>query len=688
MARGSVTVNGVTLELHPSGPRGWKADDANDWAEEVSSGGAIGGPSTPVSAADVARLRYAEDGRLQISEDAADYKSALRGVDTYDIRDLGSGGVLTGDSDKDTQALEDAVDLVTNDSDGSNSRPGVVLFPRGQLLLESQLSLYGTSATASSWVGQNGRSRGPDGTEIKWAGGAVNAPMLHCYGLNAFTFDNIAFNGDSLARFCVWAESNERNGGAGSSGVKWRDCVFTSPGERGVGMICGDELRRTLTLSGVTGSFTPGEYVLDNYLDSLGTVVSYSAPTLVVKEIIGGGFATNGGTLTGLTSGATATLDGQSVVSGYSGNRQFSEAVWDHCMFQGSGSVNGWAGWATFGANNNKNYTLIHPSFDQTRYGIDGGYGSGYLTVTNPTGANIGQSQKGAICRAGGYDLLWENGNFENGGSGRARVFDLSNVKADIIGGEYYGDLPTDNYAVKGWGIINIQSVSFGADTGIPAIQLTGGTLNLDGVNWREDFSGYLPIYDGSDNPLGLSGTADYARGIDSCITARGCVANCNDGISGQRKLPDLYARPLSPHRNQLCDDGVTGITVDKRGILSRSVETRTIPYTKVAAGASVTFAKNKAKSTIAGIVLDVTQTFRGGAISSMTLKIGDGTTQDLYIAAKDVYTATGQFSQFTPALAPWAGGSVVATFTAGGAAVAALTQGSVTVYVIYEVLT
>lgn len=635
------------------------------------------------------------DNRVQGSDDGSTYKTLLPGADVYDIRDLATN-VMNGNSTNDTDAYLAAIALTSNASNGSGAKPGVINFPRGTLSIEQGGTLYGSSSTAMAWRGVNGRSGGPDGTVIRWKGPAKGV-MLHAYGLNSTLFEGICFygrpaSGTALARFCVWLDSNQVNGGSGSSDVKFRDCTFTSFGYYGCGVVVGDEIRATLTVSGAVGTFQVGELVLDQTTDGVATVGTWNGSTsLYVKEMLGSSFTTPGTTIVGMTSGATATVTSVAIDANYPGSHQVSEAVFDHCHFLGTqiigdNALSGWAGLAAFSAGNTKDFEVLSPRFDGTRYGVDG-FGSGYLKVRGPAAGNIGHSEKGALCRVGPCNLEWGPGDFENGGAScRARIFDIGQLcTATITQGEYFGLLPSDGYAIKNSGVTTMIGTKLGADSGTAKIQLGNGSLTLLGCSWREDFTGSLPVYDGSNNPIGGNGSADYSRGASNPLVALGCLANIG---TTPRVLPNLFGTPLSPLRNQLWDNGITNNTVVQRGALSCSDEVRTLSFTNVKAqSGSNDIALTPGKAIIRGIVIDVTQVFSGGLLSAVTMSVGIDSDHTKYMAAKDVFTSATQFTSLTPVLAPWTGDYLKAFFTFTGATSAALTQGSVTVYVLYEKL-
>lgn len=616
---------------------------------------------------------------------------------TADIRDFASN-VMNNNATADTTALVAAAAFISSNSDSSSPRPGKVKFPRGNLTLTTPLTIYGSSSTASCWEGVNGRSRGPDGTVIQWGGGNTMSPMLHLLGMNASLFKDFSFNAlqDSThaARFCIWSETNQRNGGAASSGMQFENIWYTGWGHLGAGHVFGDEVRSTLTLTGVSGNFVPGEFVIDNLSDGVATVGTWDgSSSLYIQQLIGSSFTTVGSTITGVTSGATGTISVNTIDPAYQGNLEFSEARWVNCGFQGTQIVDitdiraGWAGLAAFGGNNNKNYTVVNPVFDGSRYGIDTGIaGSGFFRCGGLTASDIGHNGAGWLMRFGGGQVSLDNPEFENGASNCRSGFlkTAASCVTTVIEGEMYGLLPADNYAIKNSGILNMFGTHLGADSGNAQIQ-TGGLLGLYGVGWRENFSGSLPLYDGSNNPLGLNGNADFSRNNDSHVIAQNCVANAAGNVV---KLPDLYLVPLSPSRNQLNDNGITNNTVVQRGRLSCSDEIRTITFTNVKAqSGSNDIALTPAKAIIRGVVLDLTQVFLGGSIASVTMSVGIDTNHTKYLGAQDVFTATGQFTTFTPALAPWAGDNLKAFFAFTGAAVSALTQGSVTIYILYEKL-
>lgn len=646
-------------------------------------------------------IRRYWDGRNQYSTEGNGYKGYPdEHPNIYDVRDFATG-MFAGNATQDTAGLVAAAAAISSASDSSAAKPGVVKFPRGNLLLNTPLTIYGSSGSASAWIGRTGRSRGPDGTSITWAGGNSMSPMLHLLGMNASLIQDIAFNAEQdathLARFCVWAETNQRNSGAGSSGMKFKDCWFTGWGNMGAGLVIGDEVRTTLTINTLVGNFVVGEQILSTSVsDGIATVLTWDGVNqLKIGQLMGYSFTTGGTTIVGMTSGATAAIVSTAIDGAYLGNLQCSELVVDHCGFQGTEITDttdkraGWAGIAMFGSNNNKNYTVRNGLFDGSRYGIDTGIGgSGFFDVSNPSGSDIGHNGKGFLARFGGGQVTWKGGDFENGAAGfKGGVFNLgAGGTMAVDAGEFYGLMPSDNYAIKNSGVMHLRGVHLGADVGNAQIQTNdAGSLICEEVGWRENFTGYLPVFDSSDNPLGLSGTADNSRNADRNFIARGCLSN----ITGNANiLPDIYLKPLSPARTQLHDDGITNITVVKRGTLSTSAETRTMMFTHVKAqSGSDDIALTPPKAIIRGIILDLTTVFLGGALSAVTMSVGIDSNHTKYMGAQDVYTATGQFTTFTHVLAPWAGDYLKAFFTFTGDTVNHLTQGSVDIYVLYEKL-
>jgi hypothetical protein len=612
----------------------------------------------------------------------------------YDVRDFGTG-VGTGNSTQDTIALLAGIAAISCNPDGTSPKPGVLRLPAGKtLLLEQTLEWYGNVGTASTLIGWNGRSKGPDGATIEWRGPA-KGKMLHLQGVNGSLISNICLNarpgtgGNNLARFCLHAEWN-RAANIGSSDTRFEQCSYTGFGYYGAGVAAGDFAKSTLSLTGVTGTFQVGEYILDTTKDGIATVETWNGTnTLGAMDLVGTSFTTPGTTIQGLTSGATATVASVATVAGYGGNHQFSEAVWVQPLFQGTELFDavhaGWAGWLAAGSANNKNYELHSPKFDGTRYGIDGGT-SGYLNVFAMTGGNIGASGKGWFGRFGPGNVEVYNGNFENGNAScKSGIFYLTGGSLTVHGGDYFGLNPPDNYAIKNSGVMTLVAPRFGADVGVANIQNTGSLLLL-GVGWREALSGYLPIYDSSGNTVGLNGDADYSRGASNNVVAIGCTAN-NAGTS--TTLPDLYMKALSPAWNQLWDNGLTAnYTIVRRGTLSCSDEARTVTYSnvKTVGTGKVQIATAPPKSKIRGIVLDLTQTFGGGSLSAVTMSVGTTSNHTKFMGATDVHTAIGQFESGVAIIPAWDGTDEISLwFIFTGATITALTQGSVTIHVQME---
>lgn len=607
----------------------------------------------------------------------------------YDIRDFGSGMYL-GNDNADTAGLQAAVAAISNDALGTNSRPGRVIQPRGTLLLNQTLNQYGNTGTASSWVGVNGRSKGPDGSTIQWVG-ADGGIMWNVQGCNAFEFRDICLwgqNGTNRARFGWWCQYN-RTGNVPSSDVKFVNCQGTSFGHLGAPWLVGDEVRTTLTLTSVSGTFAVGEQVLDNTHDGVGVVLSWNSGTgqLALGMVMGTSYTTPGTTVTGLTSGATGSVSSVAADGTYTGTGQFSEAVWEHPVCQGtelSDVVRGtWAAIAFMGSGNNKNFTIINPRVDGSRYAFDGA-SSGYLRVSGFAGGNVGHNGLGAVCRIGGIDLTWDTGDFENGASTcKARFFDLGAGSSSVIyAGEYFGLLPADGYAIKNSGQCTIIATKLGADTGTANIQ-NGGTLNLLGVGWRENIT-TVPVYDGSGNNL-TSG--DYARSITTnYVSASACRANVT---ATSTALPDVQGQPLSPLWNQVFLNNSSNCTVVTNGRVGVSDPTFTVSYTQVqAGGGQINLGQTPDGAIVRGVKLKTTSTFGGGALSAVTVSVGTAGTPTYYMGATDVHTAVGVVNNgYVPKDAPEGGDYLKLYFAFTGATSAALTQGALTVIILYEKL-
>lgn len=646
--------------------------------------------------------------RLEVSEDGADFRPIGSSSSAeYDIRDLASG-VGEGNETADTDALQAAAVLSSSGADVK------IKFPIIDLELAEEITITQSLAGCFTWEGINGRASGGTGTRIQWVG-ADAGTMIHVLGASGSTFKDMCIWGGSTgnrARFGMWIESNQRAGGAGSSNCFFERMAFTLCGHWGAGMVVGDEGRSTLALSGVTGDFIEGELILDLTRDGNAEVMTWNGTDeLYVAKQIGTSFTTPGTTIIGRTSGATATVDGATADPDYQANRQASEYVWRDCMFGGTQIVTGdaacWAGWLALGTNNNKDYLLENCRFDGTRYGVEGG-NSGYLSIINPTGGNVGHEGKGYLFRLGGNAEI-KNGNFENGGEDYrcGLLFLGANAVCTWDDGDWFAKLPDNETHIITAGALSMRGVKIGGsddDITEAQIQFTAGSLKLENVGWREDFQGYLPIIDGSGNALGLQpGISDYARSVTTTnIIATGCYANANS--TPIRELPDLYSKPISPVYNQLWENDTYDRTTLVRRGFARSVEVHDITYAHVLAeGLVFDWRMAPARSKVSEIWAEVTAAFTGGAIATSTVKIGDEDDDDEYTLVKSCFTTTTIGLVDTELgdglvkangggdLIPTGGHKYIAqkylrvTFAFTGATYAALTAGNLRIYVTFE---
>lgn len=202
-----------------------------------------------------------------------------------------------------------------------------------------------------------------------------------------------------------------------------------------------------------------------------------------------------------------------------------------------------------------------------------------------------------------------------------------------------------------------------------------------------------VPIYDGSNNPIGVSiakDNTDFNKNNPHYVRAFGN----STGIFGadiNTPLPDFTGSEVIWAAEQYLNDNATaGITIIRNG---GGCYTVTIPYTVVQAGATVTLGKLPLKFALEDCVMDVTETFTGGTLSAMTAKVGNSATStNGILLAQDVFTATAQFGRTAAEhgadlttdgrYVVWSGiNTLQVTFTPTGDTVNHLTQGSLTLY-------
>lgn len=665
-----------------------------------------------LSSAGSSLMRHFE-GRRQLSEEGGDYFTLNKGRDVWDIRDLGTN-VMNGNANADTAALQRACALMDCGTDSSSPKRASILFPIGDLYLNQPLLAHGQVSKGSSWIGRNGRSGGPDGTRILWQGGAYRGSMLHLMGFNHFYMRDVAFdcNGGSGAgaRFGLWTESNQRNGGSGSSGIILEHCQFDGFGFMGAGWINGDEIRGTLTVSGDSGSFQPGDVCIATldapYKYSCFTVSSYSTGSIGAKECMNGIPTSTGTVITNLSRTGSATLVTTSVDSDYQGNRQSSEHVANHCLFQGTGiqpsddwTKAGFAGASAFGGANNKNFTFIQPILYGTTWGLAWNFGSGYMRIHDATGGLLGNSGHGGVYMVGDSDLILSGGNFEQN---TCRAMVLANCSGQVEGGGYFHTTAGANHAMietSGSSELTLRGVRINTDDGIPRIVHGGGSMILENLAFVQDFSGYVPVYESSPtgNPLGMQGDGDYGRDNPHNLIVRGCIANSGGGLGGIRLLPDFTGKPgtalWSQFRTNNCN---ANSTIVRLAPGDGSPEVRTVDFNQVKANSgTVDIGRHRYRSGMR-IFYHVDTAFSGGAISAVTLKVGDDTDDDCFMVSQDVHSGTGWFDaaamygvlngdSHPSGMRKNNSGSdrfVRLTFGFTGAAVSALTAGQVSIYI------
>lgn len=730
----------------------------------------------PVSEAGKVKFRSL-NGILQVSYNGNKWTSINDLYErVFDIREFGCND--TPDETRDTTALLAAAAECSTIPGGTNKRTLIKFQPR-EYRINQQIVLTGNSSSGFLWEGSLGNTFAQLGTSFKWYGD-LRAKMFHLRGVCQSDFQRIAFHGNSRARYCVHGEWYTTDPaflvGSGSSGVRFSQCSFREYRYHGVGMLCGDGPTYDLTV-GSSANFTVGEAIWIDDPDkhiAEGRAVVLSKPnstTLRIHEIIGNCTSgVVGRTVRGLESSASTTIGAVSAIVTGTQNHQFSECIWDTCSFYGwdvdmpnnealmgteqafvGNAAASWAAIAWLSGANNKCYKLTgKTSMQGSRYGLDWYSSSGWLGVDHLGSGNIGNGSMGSLIRTGSAgELMLTNSGFENWAQARAVV----NVGAKLsVEGCYFDMIPPqeDQGAFIGPGSYRECTVRNLTDQGKEIRWYTNNNLIIENVEYstyNADFAG-LPIYDGSNNPIGGQKGSSDSLGLNYPITTRN---NTIQHIpSGARHRPPDISRQVSPLEGRLWTDGMwtawagntvyaagtyrqnhgrlylcttggtsgsatavypnvagpsgtgTGITdgtcvwsyvaqvaMAQPGAVTWRTAKKTVGYLECWANStSLTrqICTVPAGSTIRRVTIDVTTKFIGGTISALTLKSGDGSTSDAYLAAFDAFTAavTQRGSHLTTDVSWASNGEIYVTLTATGGNLSALTQGSFNIYIDY----
>jgi hypothetical protein len=115
---------------------------------------------------------------------------------TYNVRWFGATG--NGVTD-DAAAIQTVLDIF---SGRSNNFSGTVYFPTGNYALQTELVFVGNYSNSVTIAGQAVGAGGDNGASLIW-NGAAGATMFQGQGMNTCLFENIGFNGNQLALYCV-----------------------------------------------------------------------------------------------------------------------------------------------------------------------------------------------------------------------------------------------------------------------------------------------------------------------------------------------------------------------------------------------------------------------------------------------------------------------------------------------------
>lgn len=136
----------------------------------------------------------------------------------YNVKWFGAVGDSVND---DTSAINAAI---TAAKGGSNIRAVCVLFSAGMYKITSTITYVGAGESLKL-TGNLGGTFDGQGAWLMWYG-AAGGTMMEVRGVWRPEFENLDFDGRSLAATCFWLRSNQPSGGAGTSGALFRRCTF------------------------------------------------------------------------------------------------------------------------------------------------------------------------------------------------------------------------------------------------------------------------------------------------------------------------------------------------------------------------------------------------------------------------------------------------------------------------------
>lgn len=598
---GFVSLNGKSLELHAAGPRGWDADEANDYLAQLDTLGN-------------AKRFLPTTGEYDV-------------FGLYDVRDFGTS-VGTGSETADTDAFQACFGYLSRSLvDHSGGISGRIYIPKaygtyGRYFLADTVQFLG-GGSYSHYIFGDRFDGNPSGSVIQWTGDN-DATMFELYGVSNSIFEDLNFNGGGKAGKLLWIQSGQALGsGFGVSTVKFYNrCAFTAP--RGVGGIC-------LALGTNTGGDTyqcDQDFVRHCSFTGQDGAHRYG---IGIKQLQAGNtknLKVYGGTFTYLETGVY--------------NAGSGAIEWEHSAMAEVGTV-----YRSGGACNDSLQSLQVEGCDQfvsSTVGANEGsmsvrncqvsLGGTYTADTGDSDTIIEQQGLLSLSNNNFYNdqavVAWAaNTTYATLGVRRkndsGKIYEVigttgDNKSAGSGGPTGTSSAITDNHVT--WRYIGaLQNTSYGR---LPKI-VVGGTAVNASVDSRSNFfqyaSGYAPIYDGSaNNTLGSDGTNAYAQ------TSTMTVSSTHDkgGLTGA--LTDLfctYGRPIAFNGNMILTPHPYANVLANGDVHSGLIRLEFTYGDFTAAAHNLEIPVGQFyKGIIRGTYLNVTQTFAGTGLSTLTAKL------------------------------------------------------------------
>jgi hypothetical protein len=467
------------------------------------------------------------DGRVQVHEGrGARWRSVVDSDDVLDVRDFSdndTGGVGTGDEDKDTIAFQNLLAATP----GSTRK---LVIPKASnsagYLLADQLSVIGSPSYGLDVQGEVGATaRGLTGTVIKYVGDLGDV-MLHTRGLNGSRIHGLTFDLSERADCGLWISefiNADGSGLIGSANIMIEHCYFADA--RAV--TTADLMRIGLDQAGQPNRQTSEVHWRNCYF--FGNQVSPGRSCIHIQ--------------TGANCKNFSVCDSMFVCADY--------------------------GWYQPGASGVMKFDNIQAI--AIGYNVDG---AGILV--GPAGNSITIN-----------DFQMENTNTIGAVDCRAKAFDISSFgETTVIGGYLRGRTPADDYGMYFAGPTTLIGFDFeGNDrvgSNVLKVQAGGGCLTAVNCYWAHNTTALknAPIYDSGNNHL-IEGENARVERNDLFVTGSrtSLLGATKNGV-----LPSVTGKPIACLFGSVFTHGVTAAGVTWRHEEDKYIVT--IPYTTFQTGA------------------------------------------------------------------------------------------------------